>query len=177
MRTGSPHLVDVVSSLPVLLVRALDADEVSHEVDALVAAGWRPGQLRARIGAEPSQGSPDRDAEHVLALLRALAGETPPDVAHARELERRRREREDELASAPRPASPEVRRRSVQRIRAELGLAPRRAAAPEPRTRPSCNVCGGEGSFFVTPELHLCPRCVAVLAAGGARLTSPRMTG
>ena len=177
MRTGSPHLVDVVSSLPVLLVRALDADRAGREVDALVAAGWRPGQLRARIGAEPSQGSPERDADHVLELLRALAGEVPPDVAHARELERRRREREDERARAPRPASPEVRRRSVERIRTELGLGPRRTAVTEPRTRPACNLCGGEGSFFVTPELHLCSRCVAVLATGEARLVPPRLTG
>ena len=68
MRTGPPCLSDVVRSLPALLVRALDADQAAREVDALVAAGWRTGQLRARIGAAPSQGSPDRDAELVQAL-------------------------------------------------------------------------------------------------------------
>ena len=171
MRTGSPHLVDVVSSLPVLLVRALDADRAGREVDALVAAGWRPGQLRARIGAEPSQGSPERDADHVLELLRALAGEVPPDVAHARELERRRRDRDDQQALAPQPASPEVRRRSVERIRSELGLVPSRRAPAEPRTRPACSLCDGEGAYFVTREVHLCARCVEVLATGQARLS------
>jgi hypothetical protein len=177
MRTGSPSLPDVVRSLPALLVRALDADQAGREVDALVAAGWRTGQLRARVGAAPSLGSPDRDADQVLGLLRALRDETPPDVAHARELERRRRDREQEQARAPQPASPEVRRRSVERIRGELGLAPRRRAPAEPRTRPACSLCDGEGSFFVSRDVHLCPRCVAVLATGEARLAPTRLTG
>ena len=177
MRTGSPHLPDVVRSLPVLLVRALDSAAAGREVDALVEAGWRTGQLRVRIGAEPSQGSPDRDAASVLALLRALRLEVPPDVAHARELERRRRDREDELARAPRPASPEVRRRSVERIRGELGLLPRRTAVPAPRRRPDCSLCGREAGFFVSPEVHLCSGCVALLATGEARLAPVRATG
>ena len=172
MRTASPRLADVVRDLPALLVRALDTARAGEEVDALVAAGWRPGQLGARIGAAPSLGSLDRDAEQVLQVLRALRDETPPDVAHARELERRRRDREDEQARAPQPASPEVRRRSAARIRAELGLVPHRPLPAEPRTRPACSLCDGEGSFFVSPEVHLCPRCVAVLATGGARLAS-----
>ena len=172
MRSCPPSLADVVRSLPVLLVRALDLEQAALEVDALVAAGWRTGQLRSRIGAEPSQGSAERDADQVLAVLRALRTEVAPDVAHARELERRRQEREHEQARAPEPASPEVRRRSVARIRAELGLVPRRAAPPEPRTRPACNLCDGEGSFFVSPDVHLCPRCVAVLATGEARLVA-----
>jgi hypothetical protein len=172
MRTASPHLADVVASLPALLVRGLDAEQAARDVEALVAAGWRTGQLRSRIGAEPSQGSPDRDADHVLAVLRALRDETPPDVAHARELARRRREQEDERARAPQPASPEVRRRSVERIRTELGLVTSGRAAPEPRTRPRCSLCDGEGSFFVSREVHLCARCVAVLATGEARLAA-----
>jgi hypothetical protein len=172
MSTGSSSLADVVQSLPAVLVRALDQQQAALEVAALVADGWRTGQLRSRVGAEPSQGSPERDAEQVVAVLHALRTTTPPDVAHARELARRRLEREDALARAPRPASPEVRRRSVERIRTELGLAPRRMVRPEPRTRPACSLCDGEGSFFVSPEVHLCPRCVAVLATGEARLVA-----
>jgi hypothetical protein len=170
MRSGSPVLADVVRHLPALLVRALDAERAACDVDVLVAAGWRTGQLRSRIGAEPSQGTPGRDAEHVLAVLRALRDETPPDVVHAREVERRRRERAEQRAQQPRPASPEVRRRSVERIRTELGLVPGRRTAREPRTRPPCSLCDGEGSFFVSHEVHLCSRCVAVLATGRARL-------
>jgi hypothetical protein len=170
MRTASPSLADVVDRFPGLLVRALDAEQAGREVDALVAAGWRPGQLGARIGATPSLGSPDRDADQVLGLLRSLRDEVPPDVAHAREREQRRRDRADERARAPQPASPEVRRRSVERIRRELGLTPSRRTPAEPRTRPACSLCDGEGSFFVSREVHLCTRCVAVLATGGARL-------
>ncbi len=170
MRTGSLALSDVVRHLPALLVRALDAERAAAHVEVLVAAGWRTGQLRSRIGAEPSQGSPGRDAEHVLALLCALRDETPPDVVHAREVERRRREREESRAQQRRPASPEVRRRSVERIRTELGLLPSRRAAPQPRTRPPCSLCDGEGRFIVTREVHLSSRCVAVLATGEARL-------
>ena len=177
MRTASPSLADVVVGLPVMLVRALDADQVGREVDALVAAGWRTGQLRARIGAAPSLGSPDRDADQVLALLRALRDEVPPDVAHAREVEQRRRDREQDQARAPQAASPEVRRRSVERIRRELGLVPSRRRPAEPRTRPACSLCDGEGSFFVSRDVHLCPRCVAVLATGEARLAPARRTG
>ena len=173
----SSALADVVRDLPAVLVRALDTAQVGREVDALVASGWRPGQLGARVGAEPTQGSSTRDADHVLSVLRSLRDETPPDVAHARELERRRQARDDRRAQTPRPASPEVRRRSAERIRSELGLVPRRAAAPEPRTRPACCLCGGEGSFFVSREVHLCPRCVAVLATGEARLASTSLTG
>ena len=177
MRTGSQSLSDVVRSLPALLVRALDTDQAGSEVDALVAAGWRTGQLQARIGAAPSLGSPDRDADQALAVLRGLQDETPPDVAHARELEQRRRDREQERARAPQPASPEVRRRSVERIRGELGLVPSRRPAAARRTRPACSLCDAEGSFFVSREVHLCPRCVAVLATGEARLVRPRLTG
>lgn len=172
MRIRSAVLDDVVRSLPALLVRALDTGSVAAEVDALVAAGWRPGQLGARIGRAPSQGGVDRDAEQVLTVLRALRDELPPDVAHAREVERRRRQQQDERARAPRPASYEVRQRSVERIRGELGLRRRRAVPPEPRTRPSCSLCPGEGSVFVSPEVRLCRRCVAVLASGEARLVS-----
>ena len=177
MRTGSPHLPDVVRSLPALLVRVLDTEQAGREVDALVAAGWRTGQLRSRVGAEPSQGSPDRDAGQVLAVLRALRDETPPDVAHARELDQRRRDREQQRARAPRPASPEVRRQCVDRIRRELGLVPSRPPVAQPSTRPACSVCDGEGTSFVSRDVRLCSRCVAVLATGEARLAPARRTG
>ena len=171
-RMRSPHHTDVFSQLPSRLMHELDDADVAAVLADLVEAGWRPGQLRSRIGAEPSLGSPDRDAQQVLDVLRRLREQTPPDIAHARELERRRRAREDERATAPRPASPETAGRSAQRIRTELGLLPARRPAAEPRTRPSCSLCDGEGSFFVSRDVHLCPRCVEVLASGEARLVA-----
>jgi hypothetical protein len=171
MRSSSPHHADVFSHLPALLMRELDAEPVAEVLEELVAAGWRTGQLRHRVGAEPSQGSVERDAAQVLALLRSLRAQTCPDVAHAREAEQRERQRAWERSSAPQPASPEVREARLAEIRAGLKGVPRRRAEPEPRTRPACSLCAGEGAYFVTREVHLCRRCVDVLATGRARLS------
>jgi hypothetical protein len=170
MRPCSPHHTDVFSHLPALLMRELDSPQVAEVLDELVAAGWRPGQLRHRVGAEPAQGSVDKDAGHLLELLRSLRAQTCPDVAHAREVEAREAARRWERENASRPASPEVREAHLARMRAELKGVPRRRKEPEPRTRPACSLCAGEGTYFVTHDVHLCPRCVQVMASGRARL-------
>lgn len=167
----SPHHPDVFSHLPVSLMRALETPEVAQVLDALVAAGWRTGQLRHRVGAEPAQGSPDRDAAHLLGFLRELAAQEAPDVAHARERRERERERARAAQAAPAPASPEVRDAALAEIRASLKGVPERRADPEPRTRPACSLCAGEGAYFVTRDVHLCGRCVEVIATGQARLS------
>jgi ribosomal protein S14 len=171
MRRTSPHHTDVFSHLPALLLRALDTEEVGQVLDELVAAGWRPGQLRHRVGAEPAQGSAERDAAHLLAFLRALRDQPCPDVLHAREVEQRAAERRQQDAEAPVPASPQVVAEHVAQIRAELKGVPRRREERAPRTRPACSLCAGEGSYFVTRDVHLCRRCVDVLATGQVRLT------
>lgn len=171
MRRTSPHHTDVFSHLPALLMRALDTDQVAQVLDELVAAGWRPGQLRHRVGAEPAQGSVDRDAEHLLDVLRAMREQTCPDLLHARELEAREQARRWEQETAPQPATEQVRAARIAEIRAGLKGAPRRRAEPAPRTRPACSLCAGEGSFFVTRDVHLCKRCVDVMATGAARLS------
>jgi hypothetical protein len=137
-----------------------------------VGAGWRPGQLASRLGAAPAQGSVEADAAHVRQLLRGLVGTEAPDHAHARAVAERERERA--ARRGPRPATDAVRERALARMRASVGGAPRRRVRPPPRARPSCALCDGEGSWFVTPEVHLCPQCVAVLATGEARLTVAR---
>ena len=87
-------------------------------------------------------------------------------------LRERQLDRACELAAAPVPAAPAVAEQHLARMRAELGLpARRRRSEPEPRTRPSCSLCDGQGAFFVTHDVHLCSRCVAVLATGEARLS------
>ena len=168
MRVRSSSVRLVLEQLPGRLARALDTAEVAELVDGLVVAGWRPGQVAHRVGAEPAQGSVERDAEHVVEVLRALAGQTPPDVEHAAERQQRERARR----SGPPPASPEVRDAAIASIRAGLKGVPASRPAPPRRTRPACSSCGGEGSFFVTRQVHLCPRCVALLAAGEARLSA-----
>jgi len=170
MRTSSPHHTDVFSHLPSLLMRELDSEPVAEVLDELVRAGWRPGQLRHRVGAEPAQGSVEKDAAHLLQLLRGLTEQTCPDAQHERDRLERERQRQWEREQAPEPATPEVRQARIEEIRAGLKGVPRRRAEPEPRTRPACNLCQGEGAYFVTRDVHLCKRCVDVLATGTARL-------
>lgn len=171
MRTSSPHHADVFSHLPALLMRELDSEPVAEVLHSLVSAGWRPGQLRHRVGAEPAQGSVEKDAAHLLQLLRGLLQQTCPDAQHAREKQERERQRQWEREQAPEPASAEVRQASIEQIRAGLKGVPRRRPEPEPRTRPACSLCAGEGAYFVTRDVHLCRRCVDVLATGQARLS------
>jgi hypothetical protein len=170
MRRTSPHHTDVFSHLPALLMRELDSEPVAQVLDELVAAGWRPGQLRHRVGAEPAQGSVERDAEHLLEVLRGLLDSTCPDAQHAQEVAAREEQLRWEREHAPVPASPEVREARLSEIRAGLKGVPRRRAEPQPRTRPACSLCAGEGAYFVTRDVHLCARCVEVLATGEARL-------
>ena len=172
MRARSGHHSDVFSHLPVALMRELDTPAVAEALDALVRAGWRTGQLRSRVGSQASQGSHERDAVHLTALLQGLREQTPPDVVHAREREERERARAEERAHGPTPASPQVRAQALAEIRAGLKGAPSQRPRPEPRTRPACNLCDGEGNYFVTRDVRLCRRCVAALATGEARLRS-----
>lgn len=170
MRGRAPHHPDVFSHLPALLMRELDTPEVAVVLDELVAAGWRLGQLRHRVGAAPSQGSVERDAVHLLELLRGLRDAPCPDARHAEEVAEREARRRWESETAPPPAAPEVRDARLAEIRASLKGVPRRRPEPEPRTRPACSLCAGEGAYFVTRDVHLCARCVEVLATGSARL-------
>lgn len=171
MPASSPHHSDVFSHLPASLMRAMDTRAVADLLATLVAAGWRPGQLRHRVGAAPSQGGVERDAEHLLALLRALAAGPSPDARHAQTQRERAQDRARQRAQAPRPAAPQVAARHLAQMRADLGApAPVRSQVP-PRARPACCLCDGESAFFVTREVHLCGRCVALLATGEARLS------
>lgn len=168
---SSPHHSDVFSHLPVLLMRELDVPEVAELLAVLVASGWRPAQLRHRMGAAVAQGSVERDAQHLRSLLTSLATRPSPDAQHALVLRQREQDRCRVQAEAPVPAAPEVAERHLAGMRAELGVPPHRRARPEPRTRPDCSLCSAESAYFVTHEVHLCGRCVAALATGEARLS------
>jgi hypothetical protein len=170
MHRTSPVHADVFSHLPALLVRELDAPDVAALLDRLVTAGWRPGQLRHRVGAAPAQGSVQADGVHLRALLEQLLAGPCPDAVRARELAAAQQERRWRELTASRPASPEVRQAHLSAIRAGLKGAPAPRAAPRPRLRPTCSLCPAEGGYFVTREVHLCRRCVEVLASGSARL-------
>lgn len=171
MRRTSPHHTDVFRHLPALLMRELDTPPVAQVLQELVAAGWRPGQLRHRVGAEPAQGSVEKDADHLREVLRGLRDQPCPDAVHAQEVADREEQRRWEQETAPPPASPEVRAARLAEIRAGLKGTPKRRPEPVPRTRPACSLCDGEGAYFVTRDVHLCRRCVDVLATGQARLS------
>ena len=168
---SSPHHSDVFGQLPMLLMRELQSEPVGALLDELVGAGWRPGQLRYRVGVEPSQGSVERDAAHLIELLHRLTTVDCPDGVHAQQVRDRALDRSSAAQLAPRPASPAVRRQRLEEIRNQLTGLPRRRPDAQPRLRPDCNLCGGEGSFFVTHQVHLCRRCVDTLASGEARLS------
>jgi len=173
MHRTSPVHADVFSHLPTLLMRELDAPDVAELLDRLLAAGWRAGQLRHRVGAAPAQGSVAADAVSLRELLEQLLAVPSPDAVRAQEVAAAQESRRWQQRTAPRPASPRVRQARLTEIRAGLkgARAPRRA--PAPRLRRACNLCPAEGAYFVTREVHLCRRCVEVLASGSARLAVP----
>ena len=160
-------LRQVLADLPTSVARRLDEDEVASVVQALLSLGWRPAQLGARIGVLPASDDP---GPQVLGFRRALTGEESPEIRVSRERAERATATGLERAGAPQPASAAARDRWISQVRQGLTGTPRRRADPIPRTRPACAVCQQDGSFFVTHEVHLCRRCVAVLQTGQARL-------
>ena len=139
MRPPSLHFADVFSHLRVAVAQELDTDEVRALLDDLSNAGWRPWELRHRVGALPAQPSSGQDAEVITDLLRRLRAEPSPQVRF-------------DPSGAQEVVTP----------------APLRA-------RPDCAVCQGESDFFVRRDVHLCARCVDLLAAGA--VVAERDTG
>jgi hypothetical protein len=175
MDPTSPHAAEVFGQLRVAVSRELDSPEVSALLDDLVSRGWRPWQLRHRVGSVPTQPSSVQDAEVISALLHQLLGEPSPQVRYDEERARRQRERDDAARDAPTPAEPEDRDRWIAVIRSGLKGRPRVVTPAPMRVRPDCALCQGESDFFVRRDVHLCARCVDLLAAGA--VTAERETG
>lgn len=156
---------EVFGSLPALLARELDAREVAAAVRPLLARGWRPAQLGARVGALPSPADP---VPAVVAFLQELLARRSPQEAWQQD--RADRAAAAEHADGPPPASDEVRAHWVAEARRALGAAARpRPQQPAPPA-PTCSSCTGEGAFFVTRTVRLCTVCVELLESGRARL-------
>jgi hypothetical protein len=164
MRTTSPHHADVFSHLRVAVARELATPEVAALLDELLGRGWRPWDLRHRVGSLPAQGGPEQDAAVIVALLERLRDEEPPAVRAA--AERAERERERAAHDAPDVAAPEVREQWIATIRSGLKGARLPRRPPPIRVRPECALCHAESQFFVRRDVHLCARCVDLLAAG-----------
>lgn len=151
-------------------MRELATPEVAAVLAELVDAGWRVGQLRHRVGSAPAQAGIEQDAAAVLVLLRGLTDQVCPDLQHAQTLRERELDRADLLARQEPLVEPAAREAYLAEIRSALPGVARRRPEPLARLRPACSVCAGESSYFVTREVHLCQRCVGVLAAGELRL-------
>ncbi|MCU1590266.1 MAG: hypothetical protein JWP11_1522 [Frankiales bacterium] len=175
MTPTSPHAAEVFGQLRLAVSRELDTAEVSALLDDLIGRGWRPWQLRHRVGILPTQASSLQDAEVITALLRQLLEEPSPQARYDEEKVRRRRERADAERDAPVPADPEHRDRWIAVIRTGLKGRPRVVTPAPMRVRPDCALCQGESDFFVRRDVHLCARCVDLLAAGA--VTAERETG
>lgn len=173
--TSSQHHADVFSQLRSAVIRELDTDEVTALLDDLVAHGWRPWQLRHRVGSLPAQPSSAQDAEVITTLLRRLLSEPSPQARYDEERRTKERRRADAARSAPTPAQPEDRDRWIAVIRQGLKGRPRVVTPAPMRLRPDCALCQGESDFFVRRDVHLCARCVDLLAAGA--VTAERQTG
>lgn len=154
----------VFGELPSTLVSELRTPEVGDLVLQLLDAGWRRGQLAARVGALPSGPDP---VGGITALLRGFLDQLPPD-ARWRE-ERVVREAERSRSEAEQPASEQARQEWVARIRAELSAPRQPRPVPRRRARPACALCGQESAFFVTREVRLCEECVSRLGSVAAR--------
>jgi hypothetical protein len=147
--TPSGSLAELVfGSLRVAVVRELESPEVARLLRELVVRGWRPRQLADRVGAQPVEPTSARDAE----------------------VARREQDREQASREAPVVAAPEERARWIEAIRSGLkGSRTRAAFGPPVRLRPDCALCSAESQFFVRRDVHLCKRCVDLLAAGEVR--------
>jgi hypothetical protein len=171
MRTSLPPVfADVFSHLRVAVAQELATPPVAALLEELLAQGWRPWDLRHRVGSLPAQSGPEQDAAVIVGLLQRLRDEEPP--ARRAEAERAERERQRARAAedAPDVASDEARDRWIASIRRGLKAAPRAAPRRSPeRVRPECVLCQGESDFFVRRDVHLCGRCVDLLAAGEVR--------
>ena len=175
MIPSSPHAAEVFGQLRVAVSRELDNDEVGGLLDELMARGWRPWQLRHRVGSLPTQPSSVQDAEIITAHLRELLEEPSPQARWDQEKARRAQEREAAARDAPVPAEPHDRDRWIAVIRTGLKGRPRVVTPAPMRVRPDCALCQGESDFFVRRDVHLCARCVDLLAAGA--VTAERETG
>jgi hypothetical protein len=171
-RLGARLHEQVFGSLPRSTARALDVPEVAGAVRPLLARGWRPAQLAARVGALPAPADP---VPAVVAFLEQLLARSSPQEAWEAEQAVRAAERAREADSAGEVASEASRAHWVAEARRTLGLPARPRPVPAPRAAPTCASCRGEGEFFVTRQVRLCGGCVALLASGRASLAAAQV--
>jgi hypothetical protein len=182
-------LDEVLATLPARVSRSLDRPDTHLVVSELLADGWTPPQLAARVAGLRIAGDTAGAARD---LLLSLLHEDSP----RRQADRERDARQDAARAAGvpavplrsaagpaggpvdpvdphgtrRPVSDEARARWIAEVRRGLKGVARPRPEPAPRTRPDCAICAQESAFFVTRDVHLCTRCVHLLEAGQVQL-------
>lgn len=167
-RLGRRLHAAVFDPLPTSVGRACDTPQVAAALRPLLARGWRPAQLSARIGALPDSGGDPVPA--VLAFLELLLERSSPQQEHRHQQRERERERAAQAARAPVPATDAQRQHWVAQARRALGMMDRPRPLLSPATARGCACCPGQGTFFVTRQVRLCESCVQLLSSGQARL-------
>ena len=153
----------VFGELPSSLQRALRTAEIGDLVTQLLDAGWRPGQIGARVGAMTAGDDPVSD---VTRLLTGFLDQVPPDARWRQE--RVERELARSRAEVEQPASDETRRAWIAHIRSDLAVPRPRQTVTQLRQRPACALCGQDSVYFVTRDVRLCDACVEALGNGTA---------
>jgi hypothetical protein len=163
------HLLDgetherVFGELPSSVQRGLRTAEIGDLVTQLLDAGWRPGQIGARVGAMTAGDDPVAD---VMRLLTGFLEQLPPDARWRQE--KADRELVRSRAEVEQPASEETRQAWIARIRSDLAVPRERQKVTQLRQRPSCAMCGQDSVYFVTKQVRLCDACVEALGNGSA---------
>lgn len=165
------HLLDVEThqavfgELPSSVSRSLRTPDVGDLVVQLLDAGWRPGQIGARVGAMTPTGDPVAD---VTALLTGFLDQLPPDARWRQD--KAERDLVRSRAEVEQPATDEARQAWIARIRTSLAVPAGRPKVTHLRKRPECALCGQDSVYFVTRDVRLCDACVEALGNGSARL-------
>ncbi len=184
-RELAPVLDQVLATLPARVARCLDRPDIHLVMGELLARGWTPPQLAARVSQLRIAGDTATAVRDLL--LDLIETDSPRRLA-----DRARNGRQEAAQAAGIPAPPlrpvaafvdpldpsgervpvsdEARARWLTEVRSHLKGVARPRPQPEPRTRPDCALCAQEATFFVTREVHLCARCVHLLGAGQVRL-------
>lgn len=159
----------VFGALPAGLTRRLDQLGASQVLLTLVARGWTPEQLAARVAVLPTSAD---GVGQVLGFLQALLGEETAAERTGREQRARRQSAEVAQALAPTGTTGTSAPAATWPPEGATGLeaAPSPATAEPARTaRARCALCERVADF-VTERVQLCDRCVQVLQSGQARL-------
>lgn len=164
----------VFGALPSATAHLLEDPDVAAAVRPLLARGWRPAQLAARVGALPAAADP---VVAVIGLLERLAQRSCPQQAWDLERADREREARERRQDGHVAASDQARAHGLAQARSALGRPSHPQRQPPARPAAMCASCHGPGEFFVTRQVRLCASCVELLRSGEVHLVRVARAG